>query len=296
MKTRIALHGVLAVLFAAGSARGQSPVLVPGQPPLTEETVGRFTEFFEWAFDVQLTVEQCQVLRKYAVDAWSQKKKSDMDDVLQVVQQQAELAKLDAPKRALVRAQIEPELLTQMRNQPNEPMAKWALAVYESSHKVIAPGSPPLTRQSTDAFLDALFFMAGEVSGQQSVPDQKLKDDWAGALATNYPKMAAELKQQIAGMPLFAALMRVGWPTLSGDEKAQCRAQWGEQLKTILPAPAPATAKGSGGGARQSVAEMMAEQNRRHLSYMNMSNAMMNSYRIRFNTQANFSGSPYRYW
>jgi hypothetical protein len=296
MKTRFALHWVLAVLFAAGSAHGQSPVLRPGQPPLTEETVGRFTEFFEWAFDVQLTVEQRQVLRKYAVDAWSQKKKSDMDDVLQVVGQQVELSKLDAPKRALVRAQIEPELLTQMRNQPNEPMARWALAVYESSHKVIAPGSPPLTRQSTDAFLDALFFMVGEVSGQQSVPDQKLKDDWAKALATNYPKMAAELKQQIAGMPLFAALMRVSWPAMSNDQKAQCRAQWGEQLKTILPAPAPAAAKGSGGGAKQTVAEMMAEQNRRHASYMNMSNAMMNSYRISFNTQANFSGSAYRYW
>jgi hypothetical protein len=175
-------------------------------------------------------------------------------------------------------------------------MAKWALAVYEASHKVIAAGSPPLTRQSTDAFLDALFFMAGEVSGQQSVPDQKLKDDWAKGLATNYPKISAELKQQIAGMPLFTAVMRVSWPTLSAAEQAQYRAQWGEQLKSILPAPAAATAKGSAGGAKPSVAEMMAEQNRRHESYMSMSNAMMNSYKISFNTQANFSGSAYRYW
>ena len=296
MKIGFPLHYVLAVCLAAGVACGQSPVLVQGQPPLTEETVGRFTEFFEWAFDVQLTVEQRQVLRKYAVDAWSQKKKSDMSDVIQLVQQQVELSKLDAPKRALVRAQVEPELLTQMRNQPNEPMAKWALAVYESSHKEIAAGSPPLTRQRTDAFLDALFFMVGEVTGQPSVPEQKLKDDWAQALATNYPKMPAELRQQIAGMPLFAAVMRVSWPTLSGAQKAQCRAQWREQLKTILPATAPAAAKGSAGGAKPSVAEMMAEQNRRHSAYMSMSNAMMNSYKTSFNTQANFIGSPYRYW
>lgn len=87
MRISVPLHWVLALLFAAGSARGQSPVLVQGQPPLTEETVGRFTEFFEWAFDVQLTVEQRQVLRKYTVDAWSQKKKSDMDDVIQLVKQ-----------------------------------------------------------------------------------------------------------------------------------------------------------------------------------------------------------------
>ena len=275
---------------------GQNPPPLRALPPLTEETVGRFTEFFEWAFYVQLTVEQRQVLRKYAVDTWSQKKKSDMGDVIQVVRQQIELAKLDAQKRALVRVQVEPELLAQMRNQPNEPMAKWALAVYEASHRIIAPGSPPLTRQSTDAFLDALFFMAGEVSGQQSVPDQKLKDDWATGLATNYPRMSVELKKQIAGMPLFAAVMQVSWPTLSAAEKAQCRTQWAEQLKTVLPAPAAVAAKGSGGAAKATVAEMMAEQNRRHAAYMSMSNAMMDTYKIKFNTQANFSGSAYRYW
>src|ERR1019366_677936 len=225
-------------------------VLVEGQPPLTEETVGRFTEFFEWAFDVQLTVEQRQGLRKYAFDAWSQKKKGDMNDVIQVVQQQVELSKVDAQKRALVRVQVEPELLAQMRNQPNEPMARWALAVYEASHKVIAAGSPPLTRQSTDAFLDALFFMAGEVSGGQSVPDRKLKDDWAKGLATNYPKMSAELKQQIAGMPLFAAVMRVSWPTLSAAEKAQCRAQWGGAIED------GAASSGGSEGIRRSYQEV----------------------------------------
>jgi hypothetical protein len=153
MRTRFSLLCALAVLVATGPGFAQSQVLVQGQPPLTEETVGRFTEFFEWAFDVQLTVEQRQVLRKYTVDSWTQKKTSDMNDVVQLVQQQTELSKLDAQQRGLVRLKIEPELLAQMRNQPNEPMAKWALAVYEASHQAIAPGAPPLTRQSTDAFL-----------------------------------------------------------------------------------------------------------------------------------------------
>lgn len=298
MRTPFSLLCALTVLVATGPGFAQSRVLVQGQPPLTEETVGRFTEFFEWAFDVQLTVEQRQVLRKWTVDSWTQKKTSDMNDVVQLVQQQTELAKLDAQQRHLVRLKIEPELLGQMRNQPNEPMAKWALAVYEASHRAIAPGTPPLTRQSTDAFLDALFFMVGEVSGQQSVPDQKLKDDWAKALAANYPKMTAELKQQIAGMPMQAALLRVSWPALSDEQKAQYRVQWAEQLTTLLPAQAPAqqASQGPAGGGKQSVAEMMAEQNRRHQSYMNMSNAMMQSYRTSFNTLANWGGSPYRYW
>jgi hypothetical protein len=101
--------------------------------------------------------------------------------------------------------------------------------------------------------------VTGEVSGQQSVPDQKLKDDWAQALAANYLKVSAELKQQIAGMPLYDSMMRTAWPQLSGEVKAKYRALWAEQLKSLLPAPpqAPAAANRAAVG-KKSVAELMA--------------------------------------
>jgi len=290
--------GVLAVLAVAGLAFAQSPVLVKGQPPLTEETVGRFTEFFEWAFDVHLTNDQCQILRKYAIDSWTRKKKSDMDDIVQTVQQQIDLAKLPADQRRYVRVKIEPELLDQMRKQPNEPMARWALAVYESSHKILAPGTPPLTRQSTDAFLESLFFMTGEVSGKPSVPDQKLKDDWAKTLAANYPKMSAEMKQQIAGMPMYASTMRMAWPELSEEVKARYRVQWAEELKTLLPAPAPKASPANPGTSRgtESVARAMAEENRRHQANMDMNRTIMNVWKMKLNTFEIWSGRPPRYW
>lgn len=299
---------VALVVCATAWTFAQSPVLVQGQPPLTEETVGRFTEFFEWAFDVHLTNEQRLVLRKYTVDSWTQKKQSDMNDVVQLVQQQIELSKLDAQQRGYVRVKIEPELLDQMRKQPNEPMARWALAVYESSHRVIAQGSPPLTRQGTDAFLESLFFEAGVVTGVQVAPDQALKDDWARGLAANYPKMSVELKQQIAAMPLYMATMRMSWPQLSESVKAQYRAQWTEQFKALLPAQAPAQAQaaapqGNGGSpargtsrGSETVAQMMAEQNRRHEAYMSMSNLQMQSFQSNLNNMNTMSGNPYRYW
>jgi hypothetical protein len=306
MKKCFSLFCIAAVLFLALPAISHSQVVVAGNPPLTEETIGRFTEFFEWAFDVQLTNEQREVLRQYTVDSWTQNKTSDISDVVGLVQQQVDIAKYPAEQRRYVRVKIEPELLAQMRQQPNEPMAQWALAVYEASHRPIASGTPPLTRQGTDAFLEALFFMAGEVSGQQNVPDQKLKDDWARVLAANYPTMSAELKQQIAGMPLWASTMRMAWPELSADVKAKYRTLWAGQLKSMLPAAAeakaapnrsqaPAAASRTPGG-KKSVAEMMAEQNRRHQSAMQTSAWMMEIHKIKFNTQANWSGSPYRYW
>ena len=297
MKTRLLLAGVLAMLAVAGLAIAQSPVLVKGQPPLTEETVGRLTGFFEWAFDVILTNDQRQVLRKYAVDAWTQGKKIDMDAIVQLGQQQVELSRLDAGQRGLVRLKIEPELLDRMRRQPNDPLARWALALYESSHRAIAPGTPPLTRQSTDAFLESLFFMVGEVSGQPSVPDRKLKDEWAKGLAANYPKMPAELKQQIAGMPLFMATLRMSWPRLSETEKAQYRTQWAGELKTLLPAPSPnaSPAKPGTSGGSQTAQQLMAEQARRNQAYTDMSRSMWNIHKSRMNILLNEGDSPYRY-
>ncbi len=306
MRKCFLLFCLAAVLTLPLSISGQSPVVVAGSPALTEETIGRFTEFFEWAFDVQLTYDQREVLRKYAVDSWTQNKTSDINDIVGLVQQQVEIAKYPAEQRRYVRVKIEPELLAQMRQQPNEPMARWALAVYEASHQALANGNPPLTRQGTDAFLEALFFMAGEVSGRQTVPDQKLKDDWARELAANYPAMSAEQKQQIAGMPLWASMMRMAWPKLSADVKAKYRSLWAGQLKAMLPvaaeAPAaanrsqPAAAANRAPAGNKSVAEAMAEQNRRHQSAMRTNDWMRNISTLSYNTQANFSGNPWRYW
>jgi hypothetical protein len=296
MKKCFSLFCIAAVLFLALPASGQSQVLVRGNPPLTEEMIGRFAEYFEWAFDVRLTNDQVNVLRKYSVDVWNKQSKSDMDAIVNVVQLQIELSKADRQQLAVVRANYEPQVLEAMRQQPNEPMAVWALAVYASSHKILAAGNPPLTRQTSDAFVEALFFMLGEVQGKRDeVPDARMKNDWAAALTSAYPRMADALKQQIATMPLFIAQMRLSWPSLPEPQKAKYRSVWAEAVKSLLPAPAPAASSKTPGG-KMSVAEMMAEQNRRHQNSMNTSSFMRNMATMSYNTSANFSGNPWRYW
>ncbi len=296
MKNRFFLFCAAVVLALTMPAAGQSQVLVPGNPPLTEEMIGRFAEFFEWAFDVRLTNDQCNVLRKYSVDIWNKQTKSDMDAIVNVVRLQVELSKVDRKQLAVVRANYEPQVLDSMRKQPNEPMAVWALAVYESSHKILAAGTPPLTRQTSDAFLEAVFLMLGEVQGKRDeVPDERLKNDWAASMTSGYPRMPDAMKQQIAKMPLFVAQMRLNWPAMPEPEKAKYRSAWAEAVKTLLPAPAPVASNNTAVG-KMSAAEAMAEQNRRFQMHMNTSNAMMDIYKISYNTQANFSGNPYRYW
>jgi hypothetical protein len=178
---------------------------------------------------------------------------------------------------------------------------------------VLAAGTPPLTRQTSDAYLEAVFLMLAEAQGlPRETPDAKLKDDWAAATASSYARMPNEMKQQIAGMPLFVAQMRLNWPTMAESEKAKYRAAWAEALKPLLPPPADASKPANNGSSgnttgsksssskstarKMTAAEAMAEQNRRFRMHMDTSNAMMNIYKISYNTQANFSGNPWRYW
>lgn len=305
MNNRNSQFCFVAILLLTLCAAGRAQVIVSGDPPLTEEMIGRFGEFFEWAFDVHLTNDQCNVLRKYSIEIWNKQNKSDMESIVNVVQLQVELSKADPKKLAVVRATYGPQVLESMRKQPNEPMAVWALAVYESSHKVLAAGNPALTRQISDAYLEAVFLMLAEAQGlPQETPDAKLKDEWAAATAKNYARIPDAMKQQIAAMPLFVAQMRLNWPSMAETEKAKYRSTWAESLKSLLPAPAAssssAAANNTSGnktlGRKLTAAGAMAEQNRQFRIRMNTSDAMMNIYKISYNTQANFSGNPWRYW
>ena len=88
MKIRFSMLCAATILVLATPAIGRSQTVVAGSPPLTEETIGRFTEFFEWAFDVHVTNVQREVLRKYVVDSWTQKKTKDIGEIVDVVRQQ----------------------------------------------------------------------------------------------------------------------------------------------------------------------------------------------------------------
>jgi hypothetical protein len=296
MKKCLLLLCAAAALVLAMPAPGRSQVLVPGNPPLTEEMIGRFGEYYEWAFNMRLTNDQCSVLRKYAVDIWKKQSKDGMDSIVGTIQIQVYLSQADPKQVAVIQANYESQCFDALRKQPNDPFAAWLLTVYESSHKVLAQGNPPLTRQISDAFLEALFFMLGEVQGKRDeVPSAQLKNDWAAAITSAYPRLTDDMKKNIAGMPLFIAQMRLHWPTLAESEKAKYRATWAVAINTLLPAAAPSASNGTATG-KKSIGEMMAEQNRRHESAMNTSSFMRNMATLSYNTSANFSGNPWRYW
>ncbi|MBI3181695.1 MAG: hypothetical protein HYZ28_06095 [Myxococcales bacterium] len=297
----------LLLFLAAASAVAAEKVLVPGSPPLTEEVVGRFTEFFEWALDVQLTDEQRELVRQDLSDSWRKKDKESITGVLDTVARQKDFAQLSRTDRELVRQQLTTELIDELRKTPNDPLARWVLQVYESAHQPIAEGRPPLTRQSADAFVEVLCFMVSEALGSSFKPDRALKDAWAASLAKDYPGFSEEQKQQITRMPLYWAAVRSTWPKLPKEEQKKYRAQWGEGVKALWPQQASPAAPAEGATAarpaergKKSAAELMRESASRHQAFMGMMNLSMQTHYTRMNSINALGGSPwryeYRYW
>jgi hypothetical protein len=159
--------------------------------------------------------------------AWSADDRETMDTIQQITDLHAQVAQMNEAERVLLREQLQPAFLDELRHSPDDPAAQWVLRIYDNAHTPLAEGSPPLTRQMSDAYLELLVFTLSDSAGQPYVePEQELKDAWAQALAADYGSLDPDMQQALGQMPSYWAAVRLVWPTLSDDEKAQLRTEW----------------------------------------------------------------------
>ena len=237
-------------------------VLAKGDPPLTQATVDSITDFLEWLIEVPFTQEQKKVIAGNMIDSWKRNDRDEIEGTLEALKLRAQLSQMTPQQKALARQAAQPELIKAARKE-TDPAAKMIVQVYEAGHQPIAAGDPPLTRQSTDAMLEVLFFMAAQVQGgdalamTQPPPSQEMKDQWAKNLAANYDKADAAARKEIANMPLTWAAIRMLWPDLPDADKSLARTQWAQsnevkQMADVMSRmrpqqPARAAAGGAGG-------------------------------------------------
>lgn len=217
----------------------ESPVLVPGDPPLTEDLQQRFCLLLEWVLDAQFTDAQRAELMASSVEAWTTGSADDRESVVQMAQLQAALPSVSEEERALYRQVVQEQLLTAARENPTDEGMAWLLGVYDAAHKPLAEGPPALTRQMTDAFSEMLAFMIAQVTDTQDMGlgvDSATKDEFATSVAAQWPELPAEGKEQYTSMPLMWATLNAAWPTMAEEDRQKLRDQWREQLLPVLPA------------------------------------------------------------
>jgi hypothetical protein len=202
-------------------------------------------------------------------------------------------------QRELARQAAQPEAIKQWRTE-TDAVAKLMVQIYDAAHQPIAPGDPPLTRQSSDALLEVLFFMACQVNGQPGDVQVtgEMKDQWAKQIAGAYANFNAEAKQGVAQMPMAWAALRVAWPEASEQEKAALRQQWSQsaEVQQIAAAIGKLQPKSAGDDSAPtdaaSLSRKIAKDYETTRTLMNISSSM---HQTRMYSAMNFGGSHYEY-
>lgn len=293
-------------------------VLVAGNPALTEDLVNRTSGYFAWLLETPITNGQKATMRELLVKSWRQHNSNEMNGALQVAEAYSRITHLPVEQQKIVRERLLPDTLKAMREQRGEPILKELIEIYDASHRPIAPGTPALTRQMTDAYLEVILFIRS-VSGEQhfAEPTSELKEKWARAIAQHYPEFSQEQKEQLAKMPLLNAAMSVWWNRLPEAERASYKQSWREQFasdesqaaqsdesqpaqsaasqpaESAVSQPAPSAAPASGSSA--SSQELIRRSMEQHQSYMDMMNFSMKMHYSRMNSINILGGNPYLY-
>jgi hypothetical protein len=104
---------------------------------------------------------------------------------------------------------------------------------------VLAPGSPPLTRQVTDAFAETMVFVfqvvaAGDTWDLEKADDSALKDAMAQGLASGYSAFPADAQQALSQMPELRTVLYQAWPLLDDDDREELRQQLRPSAQSML--------------------------------------------------------------
>lgn len=258
----LVVAALCAALAVAAQDDGADEIVVEGDPPLTVGMAQQFLRFFEWVLEAPFTVQQRELVARELVEAWVAQDAGTISATVDVVETAAQIAALDENQQDFMLTQLQPAVLEQLRaSAPEDEGAAWLLAIYDAAHVPIAEGTPPLTRQVSDAYAEVLAFMIGELLGQPLQPDDEIRQSLAESLVAEYAGLAPEGQAALAQMPQYWAALRVGWSALTEEEREAQRAAWREQLGGVLPTPEEiAAARAEAEAAAQAQAQAQAQE------------------------------------
>ena len=129
--------------IAPAQAQGEDVVLVPGNPPLTQLTVGKSIVLLEWALDIKLSPEQELKIKQTLIRAWQTNDREDINGTLEIVGVYEKVAKLSEGERNNARGAIQEAILKSLRAEPDDELAGLLLSAYESAHSANAKVPAP---------------------------------------------------------------------------------------------------------------------------------------------------------
>jgi hypothetical protein len=209
----LSVLATLVLLASLNLARGADKVLVPGNPPLTQETVDLYQEMWEWCCDVKLTPEQRRQFPQYFAAFWSKRDRPANERSLAgyrfMEKKWDEIRDLKQPEQDRKRAQMRSLWMTVLRKSKDN-VDLFLVGVYDQAFKaggrnnpILVAGEPPFTQAMSSldrGRVECIFGLiltddqAREFQRHQIADwknwDQKERRQWAKTL-NNWSNLAA---------------------------------------------------------------------------------------------------------
>ena len=109
-------------------------MLAAGSPPLTKEVAENYNNFVVWVFDIKLTPQQMKLMEQDLAASWGAFPPEEIQSMLQLAELYARISVAPADQQAQVRQAMQPQMLTLLRSQQNDPICKMLINAYDSQH------------------------------------------------------------------------------------------------------------------------------------------------------------------
>jgi hypothetical protein len=169
----------------------KNPILVPGDPPLTKQTMDQRVLFVEWLLRLSLTEGQRRDYQALFLEEWQRSDRARKESIAKDVASWKDLPTWNNYLRNDLRARNLPYFLPLWRRKGAGADDRWLAALYESAHRVGGPrnpmlvaGEPALTQAVVDGYGDYLEWaidlslLGGFSSAQRDVLKDYLIRDW----------------------------------------------------------------------------------------------------------------------
>jgi hypothetical protein len=215
---------VLTALIVLGGLTpvwSQEKVLVPGNPPLTQQVVDLYREIWEWYCDVRLTPEQRSQCQQACIKYWKNRPVISFNQQAPIKYAELEkewraILQLKDAEQARKRAEVRERWMQTIRKE-NDELSRLLVSAYDAAHKtggtknaILVAGDPPLTQAMIDldtAFVETILDV--RLSEEQRQEYRRVFVEYWMGIDLNEKRQRAKNIESVAQLPTWSNYKRI---------------------------------------------------------------------------------------
>ena len=208
-------------------AQDKPQILADGDPPLTQQMANDYMHFMQWALRTPLTLTQEATVQRFLVDNWKAGNQAEIARTQNILALRERIGKMGLKDNQWAAYEMGQNAIHNWKASPTMEMAVWGMDLFNSSHKALIAGDPPLTKQMELAYEELGYFMMNVVDSAGPIKiDAVERSQLADTLASVWPNLTADQKSNFALLPKIWVQIRESWPTMDDATKASLKTLW----------------------------------------------------------------------